>query len=163
MRHGIRLQWPTLRLAALLSLMSGCALPPSVPLGTPAPEVLRQLGAPTARHRLADGQSRWEYATGPAGSETHMLDFGPDERLQRKQQVLTEPSFATVRVGDAAESVRQSLGRPSQVGSAGLRGGQLWSWRYHSPFCQWFQVVIGDDQRVRETGYGVDPQCAVDQ
>ena len=61
---------------------------------------------------------------------------------------------------DDTEDVDVALAQRGE--QAGLRGGQLWSWRYLSPFCQWFQVVVSDDQRVREVGYGVDPQCDVD-
>jgi hypothetical protein len=35
----------------------------------------------------------------------------------------------------------------------------VWSYRYWTPFCQWFQVSVGDDGKVVETGYGIDPMC----
>ena len=44
----------------------------------------------------------------------------------------------------------------------GWQGGQVWSWRYitNPPQCQWFQVSILDDGKLRDGGaYGIDPRC----
>ena len=40
-------------------------------------------------------------------------------------------------------------------------GGELWSWRYPTNDCLWFQVSIGADRKVVNAGQGIDPLCDV--
>ena len=58
---------PLLPLAAAgLLLLGACATPPP-PVNTPAAEVTRTWGTPTARYALESAGQRLEYATGPFG------------------------------------------------------------------------------------------------
>ena len=77
---------------------------------------------------------------------------------QTVEQVLDEAHFRAVTAGQSRAAVLAAIGRPGLVTGAGLKGGALWHYRYETPFCQIFQVVI-DDDRVRETGFGIDPRC----
>ena len=52
------------------------------------------------------------------------------------------------------------LGRPGEVMRLGWIGGQVWSWRYPTFDCLWFQVTVNDDSSLRDAGgYGIDPRC----
>lgn len=132
--------------------------PGAVRPGQTLAEAVAQMGPPTGRRPLADGGERLEFARGPFGRHTYMLDFDVQGRLVRQEQVLREEVFDRVRPGMRAEEVRALLGRPGHV-SGIWRGGTVWSWRYESPFCQWFQVTLEPDGTVRDAGRGPDPLC----
>jgi len=149
------------RLALLIALAaSGCAVNPArLAPGTSADEVRRQLGEATSVYRLADGGQRLEYASGPFGKQTWMLDFDAGGRLLAASQVLTAQRFNTIRAGMSRDELRLSLGRPSETSLIGWQRQTVWSYRYDSPFCQWFQVGIDTAGRVVDTGYYPDPLC----
>jgi hypothetical protein len=120
--------------------------------------VIRVLGEPTARYGLRGGGGRLEYARGPYGKHTWMVEVDANERVTRVLQVLTEEQFSTITPGTTREDVLATIGRPSE--DRGARGGvRLWSYRYESWVCQWFVISMNPDGRVRDTGYAIDPKC----
>jgi hypothetical protein len=154
-------------LLSTLSIALGVALgactgygPGDLRTGQTVEEVARSLGAPTGRYPLAQGGTRLEYARGPYGKHTFMVDIDATGRVAAWQQVLTERHFATIAPGIGTDELLRTLGRPSDRRSGGWQGGEVWSYRYDAIFCQWFQVsVIGG--RVRDAAYGPDPLCDV--
>jgi hypothetical protein len=118
-----------------------------------------RLGEPNASHALAGGITRLEFARGPMGLHTYMIDLGSDGRVQALQQVLTEPRFNAIAAGQTTAQVQAAIGRPSYRRHGGWQGGQVWAWRYDSTFCTWFMASITDDGRVKDTAYGPDPRC----
>src|SRR5258708_7384490 len=75
--------------------LSGCGTtygPQALRAGASLNDVTASLGAPTARYPRSDGE-RVEYARGPYGKHTFMLDFDAQGRLVSWEQVLTEPTF----------------------------------------------------------------------
>lgn len=149
----------TWSLLAAAALVAGCATNPlSLPPGTPAAELGAKLGEPTAKHTIAGG-TRWEYATGPYGKFTWMLDLDASGTLRSSRQVLTEREFNTVRAGTSVAELRTQLGRPSETWRIDWQKQTVWSYRYDTPFCILFHVGIGDDGRVVDTGYGPDWMC----
>lgn len=157
---------PALRAGAsgilvLAMALGGCAAyaPPAGVVGQGAADVERSMGAATGRYRLPDGTTRLEFARGPFGLHTWMIDLGPDGRVLRSEQVLTERNFSTLREGDSRESVLQRLGRPAEARRAARQQGEVWSWRFDSGNnCLWFQVSIIDD-RLSHPAYAIDPSC----
>jgi hypothetical protein len=151
------------RLWTLLPLLVLCACAgygtAGLKPGQTPQEVAALMGPPTGRHAAPDGAQRLEYARGPYGKHTYMIDLDADGRVQRWQQVLTEANFNAIVAGMPRAQVLSLLGRPSNRRPGGWQGGEIWSWRYDSPFCQWFQVTMPDDGKVRDTGYGADPVC----
>ena len=148
---------PALLLAACVAFTG-----PPLAVGQSEAEVRQLMGAPTGRHALADGATRLEYATGPYGRHTWMVDLGPDGRARRVQQVLTLSNlwdFASRATGLRPEEVLRELGRPGERRPGGLAGGETWSWRYVTNDCLWWQVSIGADGRVTGAGQGIDPMC----
>ena len=157
--HGMRFasMVGTLMLAGCASYGTG-----GLSAGMAQDEVIRSMGTPTGRYDLGDGRARLEYARGPAGRHTYMVDVDAQGRVQRWAQVLDEPHFKQVAQGMRSDELLRLLGRPAEQAGGGLRGGQTWSWRYPTNDCLWFQVSLNDDGRVREPGgYAADPSCQV--
>ena len=117
------------------------------------------MGAATGRYALPDGGQRLEFARGPMGRHTYMLDFDASGRLQQTEQVLTEANFLALKIGMTKDEVLQRIGRPSDVTTLSRQQHQLWSYRYETPFCIWFQVSLDTANRVAELGHNVDPMC----
>lgn len=161
-----RKAWPAwTRIAAgavIGATLAACASPPP-PTGATRGEVLRTWGPPTATYALADGIERLEYATGPYGRTTWMIDFDAGGRVVRARQVLNEAEFIAVQEAAAGHLYRPQLlrwlGTPGQRQGGGRAGGQVWSWRYPTNDCLWFQASVADDGRVTSAAYGLDPAC----
>lgn len=150
-------------LMALAALLGGCALFPSHRFapGTSVQQVQQRLGRPTAEHLLPLGGRQLEYAGGDFGKTTYKYTFDALGRLQHGDQVLTEAHFAGIVAGMAADEVRLRIGPPSVVWPLPRQRQVVWSYRYESPFCQWFMVGMGPDGRVVDTAFGEDPMCQV--
>ncbi len=147
--------------ACLMASLAACVVVPPGP-GTAEAEVLRQWGPPSARYVLGPAQQRLEYATGPFGRTTWMLDLDSNGRLLRAEQVLAEPRLWALQgqlPGMTREKLQQTLGTPGNRRGGGRQGGEIWSWRYDTRECLWFRVSIGDDGRVRDGGFYPDPVC----
>lgn len=147
----------------LTALLSACAGPGLTPLqgGISEADLTQRWGAPTGRYALDSG-TRLEYALGPAGRETWMVDLDTQGRVVLWRQVLDWRNLERVQgslPGMTTDELLRTLGRASHVRSGGRQGGQVWSWRHDSPFCLWFQASIGDDGRVRDASFAPDPEC----
>jgi hypothetical protein len=127
--------------------LAGCSsyAPPKPVVGLPLTQVEQVMGPATGRYTLADGTTRVEFARGPMGRHTWMMDLDRDGRVARSEQVLTEARFRAVQDGESPQAVLQRLGRPSEMRRGGLAGGEVWNWRYDDTnLCQWFELsVIG--------------------
>lgn len=153
---------PAVVVAATLAL-AGCAAP-LPPHGAAEAEVLRQRGEPTARHRLPDGGQRLEYAGGAWARETWMIELDAQGRVRSTQQVLVEAELLRVQQAAAespgldAAALRRWLGAPGEWRGA-RGGGQVWSWRYLTNDCLWFQASIDRAGRVTGAAFAIDPAC----
>jgi hypothetical protein len=149
--------------AFALVAVAGCATrygPQSLPDGASMSEATAALGTPTARYARAGGE-RLEYARGPYGKHTFMLDFDAQGRLTGWEQVLSEPRFDGIRAGMTRDELLMAIGHPSDTRKIAHQQRTLWSYRYETPFCKWFQVGLDGQNRVVDTGYGPDPMCDV--
>lgn len=152
-----RIGWCAGAAVSLLAL-AACASPP-LATGLAEAEVRARWGPPTGVLSLPGGERRLEYATGPFGKQTWMVDLDASGRVSQWQQVLQEARFDQVRAGMTGEELRRFIGRPSVRRAGGWPGGEVWSWRYDAIFCQWFQASLDDAGRVTSTAYGPDPLC----
>ncbi len=151
------------RLAGLIVIawgFAGCAQLPPAP-GLARAELLQSWGSPTARYTLEDGLERLEYASGPYGRTTWMMDIGANGRLTQARQVLNESEFLAVQSAPALhrDGLLRWLGTPGERRHGGWAGGEVWSWRYPTNDCLWFQASVADDGRVTGAAYGTDPRC----
>jgi hypothetical protein len=142
----------------------GCAVlnPPPPSPGQTEADALRRFGSPTGRYAMPGGVSRLEFATGPYGRETWMVDIDGAGRVIVARQVLNEAHFAEFQArapGMSRDELLRTLGRPGERRHGGRQGGEVWSWRYPTNDCLWFQVSIGDDGIVRDGAYGIDWRC----
>lgn len=156
----------TRRLAAwgllgALTLLAACTTPLPAP-GTPREAVLQAWGVPTGRYALPDGGERLEYAAGPFGRTTWMIDLDAAGRARSTTQVLNETHFVDLMArapGMTREQVLLELGRPGETQVVGWQGSTLWSWRYPTNDCLLFQVQFDRDGKATSAGYNVDRRC----
>jgi len=140
--------------AAGALLLAACGSAPPAP-GT-AREAVESVWA------VPGGGERLEYASGPYGRTTWMIDLDAAGRVRAASQVLGEPQFAAFAErapGLSAEEVRRALGTPGERQRVRHPDGELWSWRYPTNDCLWFQVQFGPDGRAVGAGYNNDPRC----
>ncbi|MBL8303047.1 MAG: hypothetical protein JNM26_09775, partial [Ideonella sp.] len=97
------------------------------------------------------------------GKFAYMYDFDANNRLLASAQVRSEARFNAVRAGMSQDDLRRMLGHPSNIRGLSFQKQNVWSYRYDSPFCQWFQVGVGYDGKVVDTAYGPDPLCDDDE
>jgi hypothetical protein len=138
-------------------------------VGQTETQVLARSGAPTARYTLTaptagvpPAVQRLEYASGPYGRTTWMLDLDASGRVVAARQVLDEAALAAFQAtapGLGREALLRALGTPGERRHGGWAGGQVWAWRYPTNDCLWFQVSLGDDGLVRSASFGTDPRC----
>jgi hypothetical protein len=151
-----------LRAAALVAAfaLAGCASfgPAAVAPGTSLSDARTKLGPPTGEYPRPGG-TRLEYATGPYGTTTWMLDFDAQGRLARSEQVLTEKRFFTIVRGMAAQQVRAEIGRPGETWRNERVKQTVWTYRFEGPFCLLFNVTLNDNGQVNDTGFSPDPRC----
>lgn len=150
---------------AAAAWLAGCASlqPPQATPGQTEADVVARLGPPTGRYTLPAGGQRLEYATGPYGRTTVMVDLGRDGRVTASQQVLTEANFAQVGPGMSRDAVLLLLGRPADKAGE-FMNRQTWSWRYPTYECLWVRITFEPSGRVRGgASYLPDPRCDADQ
>jgi hypothetical protein len=154
------------RLMGPVLLVAACALPAcasygpdSLPPRATLTEATAKLGKPTAEYALAGGARRLEFARGPFGLHTFMLDFDASGLLVRSTQVLYEENFATIRNGMARDDVLLALGHPAHQYGVWSGRQTIWAYRFDSPQCLWFLVGVNPQGQVASTSYGPDPRC----
>ena len=115
---------------ASAAALAGCASPRSFAPGSSVEEVLARSGLPTDIRMDANGDELWEYATGPAGTETYLVRSGADRKVKEVIQLLTEDRMNTIVPGKMTKAeVLQILGKPSNVMFT-AHAGTVWSWRF---------------------------------
>lgn len=156
----IRFHHLTMAAALASTLLAGCATytPHAVRPGMSADEVVAAMGRPNARHAQPGGGSRLEYARGPAGLHTYMVDLDAQGRVVGWEQVLDEAHFNAINPGLSVQELQRRVGRPAQVRSGGFQPGQVWSYRFDNWRCTWWQVSVVNGI-VGDAAYTPDPRC----
>lgn len=163
-RHGparpgrARLAAGTISLVALV--LAGCATygPGDLGPGRTEADVWTRLGEPSDRTALPGGGARLDFARGPFGPHTWRVVVDASGRVVSVTQLLTEARFDRIAPGATVADLREQIGLPSER-RTGWRGvGEVWSYRFESPLCRWFQVWLVDG-KVREANYAADPLC----
>jgi hypothetical protein len=147
--------------AGLSVALVGCAGygPGGLKTGDPAAEVERQMGPATGRYSLPGGGTRLEFARGPMGLHTYMVDLDVQQRVVTWAQVLSAERFATVQPGMSREALLLALGRPAETYRFSRQNEDVWNYRYDNPLCWWFVVSLDIDGPVRATTQMPDPRC----
>ena len=119
-----------LALLALLTQLSGCALPSHEKPGALRADVLTRLGPPTASYPLPAGE-RLLYSELPAGFAAYNLDFDASGRLVRNQQVLTQTAFESIPIGAwTLADVQRTFGPPVRLEKVARFEGVIWTYRF---------------------------------
>ena len=147
--------------ALLLAGIGGCAgySPQGLQPGATEAEVIRHMGPPTGRYTQPSGKTRLEFARGPAGYETFMVNFEPDGRMIDWEQVMDLWYLTRIEPGLGVDEVLLRVGHPVRTQKFPRQGIEVWSYRYPTNDCLWFQISIGDDGKVISGGQGIDPRC----
>lgn len=151
-------RWLALLAAGLLSACVSYG-PGALRTGADEYQVAAVMGAPTERYALPDGGTRLAFARGPFGRHTWMVDLDRSRRVVRYEQVLGETSFARLQTGMAEQDVLLAIGPPAERKPVGIKPGEVWSWRYPTNDCLWFQAEFDGARKLRGAGYGTDPRC----
>lgn len=148
-------------LALAAAVFAGCSSygPTALQPQATVEQAVQAMGRPSGEYALPNAGKRLEFARGPYGRHTFMLDFDAQGRLVASRQVLTEPDFDALTAGMSQAEVLARIGHPAETHAIGWQQQTVWAYRYESPFCRWFQVGIGRDGRVADTAYGPDPLC----
>lgn len=141
----------------VLALLAGCAVP--FRAGQTESELAAAAGRPTGRYAMPDGTTRLEYATGPMGRMTWMVDLDSQGRVLRWDQVLDEAHFAAITDGMPRDVLLRTIGRPAHRAGEWMNR-ETWSWRYPTNDCLWFRVTLSPEGKVISGGgYMPDPMC----
>jgi hypothetical protein len=91
-----------------------------------------RMGKPRAIVKAPDGDTVWQYPSGPVGQTTYMVRFGPDQRVQSVYQALTFAQFAKIQPGLSQDEVRLLLGPPAETTFFGRMNEEVWSYHYQA-------------------------------
>ena len=155
---------PVVKLLIVVALASmvGCAgLEPAngLRIGQSEAQVTQLMGLPNARHGLPGGVQRLEFARGPAGRTTWMVDLDASGRVLVAEQVLNEASFQRVVEGLSGTELQRMIGRPGHR-QREWRDRETWSWRYPTNDCLWFRVTLSPEGSTTGGGaYMPDSEC----
>jgi hypothetical protein len=153
----MNLRIPSLVLAVLVA---GCSTygPSQQLIGQDRNALIAQLGPPTAE--IAQGQeSRLEYARGPYGRHTYFITLDREGRIKQWEQVLHPNNFQKIAPGMTKADVLNVIGQSFEVSLLGRTRGEVWSYRYETPLCVWFQIEFSQDGVIRSAGDGIPPEC----
>lgn len=146
--------------AALLG--AGCApmaSPATLAPGATEAEVVAAMGRVTGRYAFTEGGYRLEFARGPQGRETWMVDFDASGRMVDVEQVMDLWYLTRIPPGLDANDVLARVGHPGSIRPIPRQQLSVWNYRYPTFDCLWFQIEIGDDGKVISGSTGIDPQC----
>jgi len=143
--------------AGVLVACAGYAPPPDMKVGSSEAEVITAMGPPTGRYQLPEGPLRLEFARGPYGRHTYMVDF-EQGRMTQWNQVLDRRYFEAVSPGLTRDQLLRFIGHPSEVVGM-MRSGQIWSYRYYNNDCLWWQAQLDAQGVVTAAGYAPLPGC----
>ncbi len=124
--------WITAAIATIATILPSCdsfVLQDIKPGVTTAVEVRANMGNPGYEFRNEDGSVTWEYTRQPSGVHCYMISFGPDQIVQKVDQVLNETNYAKVQPGMSREEIRRLLGKPARVETFSNLREEVWEWR----------------------------------
>lgn len=149
--------------ALILSGLTACANMTNVPPGEPLANVEAQFGRPNFTCELPNGVRRYIWTQQPQGQFAWGTNVGPDGRIDKINQLLTDANFQQLATGDwTPDRVRCTFGPPARISTAGLGNMRevVWSYRYreNSSWNSLMYVYMGPDgDRVTHFHPGPDP------
>ena len=123
-------------------------------------DVVRYMGKPEMIWEENDGSQVMEYARGPQGHQTYMVEIGADGKYRGMKNILIDDTFARVKPGMSRDDVRRLLGKPTETVEFKLKHEIVWSWRHHGDQQRprMFNVHFDPSGRVKNTSHSEDPK-----
>jgi hypothetical protein len=112
--------------------VAGCASLAPCRSGRHPDEEVERAWASRRHVKAPDGDTVWQYPSGPVGQTTYMVRFGPDQRMRSVYQALTFAQFAKIQPGVPGEEVRLLLGPPGETMFFRRMNEEVWSYRYQA-------------------------------
>jgi len=142
-------------------LVGGCAGygPTNDFIGLTRGETLARLGPPNPVPANIDSAPRLDFPRGPAGKHTYAVYFNEQGVVSGYRQLLTDENFAKITAGMDESDVVDLIGVSQNTFGLARGRGYVWSYRYVTPHCHWFQVEFTAEKKVRSAGYGLPPEC----
>ncbi len=144
-------------------LVSGCTAyaPNHGYIGLSRDEAIQALGKPNPMPDELDTAQRLDFPRGPFGKHTYSVYFDERGRVSGFRQLLTEDSFEKIVPGMDAADVISLIGISKDTFLLGRERGYVWSYRYDTPLCRWFQIEFTLENKVRSAGYSKPPECRI--
>jgi len=163
-------KWRSLVTSAIGCLvLSGCAAlqpltgfkqyaPNAAMLGQSPEQIETMLGRAAARLETGSG-TRLIFTRGPFGRHSYAVDFDAQRKATGYQQLLVGDRFERIIPGMGPGEVIALIG-PSMIHQGLARQwGSVWSYRYETTQCLWFQIEWDPQMKVRSAGYAIPPEC----
>ncbi|HAB48351.1 MAG: hypothetical protein EBV16_00210 [Betaproteobacteria bacterium] len=116
------------------------------------------LGQPAATLKTDSG-TRLIFTRGPFGRHSYAVDFNQNEEAIGFEQLLVEARFAKILPGMGPEAVIAMIGPSTIQQGLARQWGSVWSYRFETSQCIWFQIEWDAQMTVRSAGYGIPPEC----
>lgn len=151
-------------LCALPVFLGGCdyfaqrELQPGV---SSADDVRRLMGRPGMIWEENDGSQVLEYSRGPEGSETWMVEIGPDGLYRGMTDARAEARLGQVRAGMSRDDLRRLLGKPDEEERFPALDETVWTWRVKAGIgvdTEMFHAHLSPEGRVLRTTRSPDPR-----
>ena len=144
-------------------LVSGCTAyaPNHAYIGLSREETIRALGNPRPMPAQIDTAQRLDFPRGPFGKHTYAVYFDDRGRVSGFRQLLSEETFDKIFPGMDQAQVVDLIGISRDTYLLGRERGYVWSYRYDTPLCRWFQIEFTQDDKVRSSGYSKPPECRI--
>jgi hypothetical protein len=145
------------------TLLTGCAgySPGKNIIGADRAAVTALMGKPAQDVQLTEGSGR-VWRRGPYGSHTYFVELNRQGLVTRWEQVLAEENFKRIQPNQTKAAVEALIG-PSFIKTQLARNrGEVWAYRFETPFCIWFEIEFSAQYAVRSAGYGFPPECLRD-
>jgi outer membrane protein assembly factor BamE (lipoprotein component of BamABCDE complex) len=157
-RRVIVMSW----MAGLAGVLAGCdfVAQQELKVGESSIDDVRKLmGKPDMIWEEKDGSQVLEYPRAPAGTETLHVKISPEGKYQGMKNILTRDNFAKIQPGMSYDSVRQILGRATEVVEFRMKQEVVWSYRHMADpgRRQLFNVHFDAEGKVKTTSTSEDP------
>lgn len=121
-------------LAGAVGLLTGCAHPQLVEMGTQRQALVDYLGEPAAKTRMSDGTYRYTYSGQPFGQSVWWIFVDESGKVISREQGLQEKYFHLLTPGQSTEADVWALwGKCAQKYEFPLVGQHAWMYRYKAP------------------------------
>lgn len=148
-RPALSCVWRWAAMLVCTATVMACAVPEWQKPGTPAAQLIEDMGKPHVRVPLAGGGERWVYSRQPAGQQVYHMQLDAQQRLVRVEQVLQEAHFQKLQPGqDNRQSVFNYFGKPALVEGVGNFKGDIWTYRIRENSIDRMAHVFIDPQGV---------------